>query len=76
MKLDIPKAFVQTPVETKNDDKIIMKIQGELAIILSNLDNKTYQNYLNNENGAPILYISMNKALYEMLTSAVLFYKH
>ena len=62
MTSDIPNMFVQTPVESTNEEMIIMKICGELSVILTNLDQWTYQEYLNNENGTPILHVFMNKA--------------
>ena len=72
--LDIPNAFVQTPVP-QGKDKIIMKIRGILVDILMELCPGVYDEYVTYEQGQKILYVEMLMALYGMLTSAILFYK-
>ena len=52
-----------------------MKIRGELVNIIVNMNETNYKQFVSYERGQPILYISMNKALYGMLTLALLFYK-
>ena len=72
---DIPNAFVQTPLSSNDKEKIIMKIRGELVNIIVNMDEVNYKQFVSYEQKQPILYVSLNKALYGMLTSALLFHK-
>ena len=54
-----------------------MLLRGNLAEILVNVDPKLYQKYvITLEYGVPILYVKLNKALYGMLRSTMLFYKN
>ena len=70
--IDIPNAFVQT----ENVGEVVhMKIRGELALILVQLYPEFYKDYLTYENGRPILYVQVLKALYGMLQSSLLYYK-
>ena len=48
MTLDIPNAFVQTPIPL-NGDKIIMKIRGQLVNILLELCPGVYDDYVREE---------------------------
>ena len=52
-----------------------MKIRGQLVNLLTKLEPLTYARYVGKVNNSPILYVRMMKALYGMLTSALLFYK-
>ena len=72
---DITNAFVQTDIENEDQNKIIMKIRGQLVNILSKLEPSTSARYVSKENNSPILYVIMLRPLYGMLTSALLFYK-
>ena len=70
--IDIPNAFVQT----ENVGEVVhMKIRGELALILVQLFPEYYKEFLTYENGRPILYVQVLKALYGMLQSSLLYYK-
>ena len=73
---NIPNAFVQTNIKNeKGQDRITMKIKGPLIHILVEIIPETYTNYITEENVQRLLYIMMQKALYGMLVSTVLFYK-
>ena len=76
MTADIPNAFVQTKIDhTPGMDRIIMKIRGQLVDILVDIDPKTYGNFVINEGKHKVLYVQMEKALYGMLQSSLLYYK-
>ena len=70
--LDIPNAFVQTDME---GEKVVMKLRGELAELLVRTAPELYRKYITDENGKPVLYVELLKALYGCLQSALLFYK-
>jgi hypothetical protein len=74
MTLDIPNAFVQTPIPL-NGDKIIMKIRGQLVDMLLELCPGVYEDYVRDEGRHKVLYVRMLKALYGMLISSILYYK-
>ena len=70
--IDIPNAFVQT----ENVGEVVhMKIRGEMALILVQLFSEYYKDYLTEENGTPVLYVQVLKALYGLLQSSLLYYK-
>ncbi len=75
MTSDIPNAFVQTEVPRKNGERVIMKIRGFLVDVLVEIAPEVYASYVVWENGEKVLYVIMLKALYGMLTSALLYYK-
>ena len=70
--VDIPNAFIQTDNE---GEIVIMKVRGQLAEILCSTAPEIYQEYMTKENGQPVLYLEVLKALYGLLQSALLFYK-
>ena len=70
--IDIPNAFVQTE---NVGETVFMKIRGELALILVELSPETYKDFLCYENGKPILYVKILKALCGMIQSSPLFHK-
>jgi len=75
MTLDIPNAFVQTDVRQKEgDEKIIMKIRGQLVEILLEISPVTYKDYVVYENGKKVLYVQIMKALYGIMKSSLLYY--
>ena len=71
--MDIPNAFVQTDME--GEEKVVMKIRGQLAELLVRTDPKIYRKFITMERGQTVLYLELRKALYGMLKSALLFYK-
>jgi hypothetical protein len=74
MTLDVPNAFVQTPIPL-NGDKIIMKIRGQLVDMLLEICPGVYDDYVRYEGKNKVLYVRMLKALYGMLISSILYYK-
>jgi hypothetical protein len=74
MTLDIPNAFVQTPIP-KGGEKIIMKIRGRLVDLLLEICPGVYDDYVVYEGKNKVLYVKMLMALYGMLISSILYYK-
>ena len=70
--VDIPNAFVQTEME---GDRVVMKMRGKLAELLVKVSPEVYRNYVTVERGQTVLYVELQKALYGMLKSALLFYR-
>ena len=70
--VDIPNAFPQTD---NIGEWVIMKIKGELVLILVQTCPELYKPFLTDEKGIPTLYVQIDKALYGMLQSSLLFYK-
>jgi hypothetical protein len=73
---DVPNAFIQTdqPLRDKEGDRTIMKMRGALVVILCNLIPE-YQMFVVWENGQPVLYMHVTKAIYGLIESSLLFYK-
>ena len=74
---DIPNAFIQTHVNERDDqgDRIIMKIRGAMIDMLLEIDNDQYAPCVTTENGQRVLYVHIQRAIYGMLMSGLLFYK-
>jgi len=69
---DIPGAFLHT----ETDEDVIMALEGPLAELMVKVDPKIYRKHITtNKKGKALLYVKMNKAVYGMLRSAMLFYK-
>ena len=73
--LVIPNTFVQTPIP-EGDHKVIIRINDLLVHYLTELFPGKYKNYTTIKNNSKILYVEMRKALYRMILSSRLFYKH
>ncbi|KAG7339953.1 reverse transcriptase RNA-dependent DNA polymerase [Nitzschia inconspicua] len=69
--VDIPAAFMQADI----DELIHVKLEGETAILLMRID-PTYQQFLTYENGKPVIYAELTKALYGTVQAAMLFWKN
>ena len=70
--VDVPGAFLNTT----NDETILMCLRGALAEMMVRVDPKLYRKYVTTTpKGTPVLYVRLNKALYGLLRSALLFYK-
>jgi hypothetical protein len=68
MTADVPNAFVQTNIVTKQrGERIIMKIRGPLVKMLTEIDPDLYAPFVVNEGKGEVLYAVMLKALYGML---------
>ena len=69
--VDIPNAFVQT----KNVDKVIMKMRGKLAELMVLMAPEIYRKAIILEHGKPVLYVRLLGALSGQLKAALLWYK-
>jgi hypothetical protein len=52
-----------------------MKMNGSCAELMVKTDPKIYRKYIRIEKGVQILYLQLQKALYGMMKSALLFYR-
>jgi hypothetical protein len=69
---DIPGAFLQVD----NPDFVLMRLDGVLAELMVTIAPKIYRKYITtNSKGKPVLYVQLEKALYGMMKSALLFYR-
>ena len=69
--VDIPGAFLNA----ENDEYILMCLRGKLAEMMVRVDPKLYRKYITTSaKGVPTLYVKLNKVLYGLLRSALLFY--
>ena len=69
--VDIPGAFMQADI----DETVIVRFTDEMAILLARIDPDLYDPYLEYENGKPVLYAKLLKALYGTVQAALLFWK-
>ena len=69
--IDIPGAFLHAD----NKDYVIMKMVGTLAELMVKVNPKIYRQYVILEKGKSVLYLCLQKALYGMMKSALLFYR-
>jgi len=70
--MDLPGAFLHADC----NDNVIMKFVGRLAELMVLASPATYRKYVTiNSKGEPVLFVKLQKALYGMLKSALLFYK-
>ena len=69
--IDIPG----TLLHATNDDYVVMRMNGTLAELMAKTDPKLYRKYLTDEKGKKVLYVRLQKALYGMMKSALLFYR-
>ncbi len=72
--IDIPGAGAF--LHANNDDYVIMKMVGMLADLMIKTNPILYRQYTVLEKGRSILYLRLQKALYRMMKSALLFYKN
>ena len=76
MSCDVPNAFVQTPMpKVEIGKRVIMKVKGSLVKLLVELDPAKFESFVVIEDGKPVLYLEVNKAIYGMLIAALLWYK-
>ena len=63
-------------LNTKNNEETLMLLKGRLAELMVQVDPKLYRKYITtSKKGEPMLYVTLSKALYGLLQSALLFYK-
>ena len=76
MTADVHNAFIQTELpRIDGEERVIMKITGELVDILVNINTDLYSGYILFENGKKVLYVEDSRAIYGMLIVALLFYR-
>ena len=71
MMCDIPGTFMQLEM----DELIHVKLEGEIALLLIQLD-PSYKQILTYQRGKPVIYTELNKALYGTLQAALLFWRN
>ncbi len=69
--IDIPGAFLHAD----NEDYVTMKMVGTLAELMVKTNPKMYRQYIVLEKGRSVLYLQLQKALYGMMKSVLLFYR-
>ena len=69
--VDLPGAFLYAD----KDQDVIMFMKGRLAKLMTLIAPQTYQKYMIIEKEEKVLYVKVQKALYGMLKSELLFYK-
>jgi hypothetical protein len=63
MTVDIPGAFMQCDM----DELVHVKLEGPKAELLARVDPGKYPQFIEIENGRPVLYVKLAKALYGTL---------
>jgi hypothetical protein len=69
---DIPGAFMQSKME----GKVIMKFEGVMADIIRKIGPQQYEKHTVYEQGKPVIYVLLLKALYGTLQAALLFWEN
>jgi hypothetical protein len=69
--INIPGAFLHAD----NEDYVIMKMVGTLVELMVKTNPKMYRQYVVLEKGRSVLYLQLQKGLYGMMKSALLFYR-
>jgi hypothetical protein len=69
---NIPGAFMQVDM----DELIHMRLAGPLASLLTKVNPGLYEKYVTQENGKPVIYVKLTKALYGTLQASLLFWKN
>ena len=71
--IDLPSAYLHTPYK---GPEVIMVLRGRLAELMVEVNPERYKPFLiYTSKGVALLYVRMNKAMYGMLQSALLFYR-
>ena len=71
MTCDLPGAYLHA----FTDEEVIMALRGKVAELLCMVQPELYRPYvIYDKNEQPVLYVRLNKALYGLLRSALLFY--
>jgi hypothetical protein len=69
---DVHGAFMQS----KMKGKVVMKLEGLMAEIILKINPKKYTKYVVQENGKDVIYVILNRALYDTLQAALLFWQN
>jgi hypothetical protein len=57
------------------DEVIHMRLAGPLAMLLTKVNDEKYTKFVTHENGKPVMYVRIVKALYGTLQAALLFWR-
>ena len=68
--VDIPGTYLSVDM----DEEVHLCLQGQIAEMMVRTTPEVYTKYVTLQNGKPILYVRLLKALYGCLRSALLFY--
>ena len=69
---DIPSAFVNT----NSDENVLMVLKDDMAEMMVKIAPNIYRKHITtNSKGRPILYVRLQKMLYGLLRSALMFYR-
>ena len=71
--VDLPGFFLQT--EQEGEELILLKLTGEVALLLVECDPNRWKKHLRKENGKWIIYVICKKAIYGTMNAALLAYK-
>ena len=64
-------------LHTLTDEEVIIILKETLAELMVTVDPTLYRNYIiSDSKGVPLLYVNINKAVYCLLKSSLLFYKN
>ena len=69
--VDLPGFFLQTD----QDEKILLKVTGAVALLLVESDSAKWKKHLRKENGKYVIYVLCKKAIYGTMNAALLAYK-
>ena len=69
--VDLPGFFLQTD----QDELILLKVTGAVALLLVESDPNKWKKHLRNENGKYVIYVICKKAIYGTMNAALLAYK-
>jgi hypothetical protein len=69
---NIPGAFLHADM----DEVLHMRIDGPMAKLLLDIDRELYAPFMTEENGKPVIYVKLEKALYGTLQAALLFWRN
>ena len=70
---DITAAYFHAGMEGK--DEVLMTLRGPLAELMALSAPEVYRDYVTLQGGKKVLYVRLQRALYGMLKSALLFYR-
>ena len=72
--MNLPQTFLHTNVDP-NNDTTFMVLRGELAELVEPDNPKLYRKYITVNKNRKILYMRLQRAVYETLQAALLFYQ-
>ena len=70
---DISGAYLHAGME--GEDEVLMTLRGPLAELMALSAPEVYRDYVTMQGGKKVLYVRLQRALYGLLKSALLFYR-